>query len=234
MNDTNPLAGAKVLVVEDEAAIRRFVRDALRRLDMQVLEADGVAAALALAADRAPDVVILDLALADGDGGAFIAAYRRWSQRPVLVLSARQGETDKVAALDAGADDFLTKPFATGELLARLRALLRRGQASRDAQDALVRFGEVEVDLARHVVRRAGVDLHLSATEFRLLAVLVATPGKVITHRALLRAVWGPEHVGDSHYLRIYIGHLRQKLESDPALPRHLLTEIGVGYRFVP
>ena len=223
-----------VLLVEDESAIRRFVRDTLRRAGFSVNECDGVAGALAAAADLTPDLVILDLGLADGDGMDFIVEYRRWSQRPILVLSARQGELDKVAALDAGADDFLSKPFSVAELLARLRALTRRGARGTDEQSAQFRFGEVEVDLARHSVRRAGQDLRLSATEYRLLAVLLSHAGKVLTHRALLSEVWGPGHANDSHYLRVYVGHLRQKLERDPALPAHLLTEIGVGYRFVP
>lgn len=223
-----------VLVVEDEPDIRRFVRDTLRREGFRVSEASGVAGALIAAADMPPELVILDLGLADGDGLRFIAEFRVWSPRPILVLSARQGEQDKVAALDAGADDFLSKPFSVAELLARLRALLRRVDRSRDdSAAAIFRFGDVVVDLARHEVRRNGEPVKLTALEFRLLAVLVANAGKVLTHRHLLHDVWGPGHAGDSHYLRIYVGHLRQKLEPDPALPVHLLTEIGVGYRCV-
>ena len=233
MNDGASMPAVMVLVVEDDASIRRFVRDTLRRVGMQVSESDGVAAALLSAADMPPDLVILDLGLRDGDGGRFIEEFRRWSQRPILVLSARQSEVDKVAALDAGADDFLTKPFAVGELLARMRALLRRVEPLSGAQGALYRFSDVEVDLARHSVMRAGQAVHLSATEFRLLAVLLSRAGKVLPHRTLLTAVWGAGHAGDSHYLRVYVGHLRHKLEQDAALPRHLLTEIGVGYRFV-
>lgn len=224
----------RALVVEDEPAIRRFVRDALRHAGMKVVEANGVATALEQASDHPPDLVVLDLGLADGDGMRFISEFRRWSARPILVLSARQGEQDKVAALDAGADDFLTKPFAVNELLARLRALSRRIDRSRGTESALFRFGDVEVDLARHHVTRAGAAVHLTQREFALLAELLGHAGTVLTHRALLRVVWGAEHVEDSHYLRIYIGRLRQKLERDPALPEHLLTEIGVGYRFVP
>ena len=224
----------EVLVVEDEPDIRRFVRDALRREGFRVTEANGVSTALLAAAESHPALAILDLGLVDGDGLRFIDEFRIWSQRPILVLSARQGEVDKVAALDAGADDFLSKPFSVPELLARIRALLRRADRTAGTSEAAVfRFGDVEVDLARHEVRRLGEPVRLTALEFRLLAILVANAGKVLTHRHLLREVWGPEHVDDSHYLRIYVGHLRQKLERDPALPVHLLTEIGVGYRFV-
>lgn len=228
------IAPLRVLVVEDEPAIRRFVRDTLRQAGMRVSEASGVAAALTQAGDLQPELVVLDLGLEDGDGMQFIAEFRRWSNRPILVLSARQDEHDKVAALDAGADDFLTKPFAVNELLARLRALSRRIDRARGGESAQFRFGDVEVDLARHCVTRAGTAVRLTQREFALLAELLGHAGTVLTHRALLRAVWGPAHVEDSHYLRIYIGRLRQKLERDPALPAHLLTEIGIGYRFVP
>lgn len=223
-----------VLVVEDEPEIRRFVRDTLRHEGFRVTEANGVVTALVAAADSQPDLVILDLGLVDGDGLRFIAEFRVWSQRPILVLSARQSEHDKVAALDAGADDFLSKPFSVAELLARMRALARRADRERSVSAAAAfRFGEVDVDLARHEVKRNGEPVKLTAREFRLLAVLVANAGKVLTHRHLLHEVWGPGHANDSHYLRVYVGHLRQKLERDPALPEHLLTEIGVGYRFV-
>lgn len=226
--------GVDILVVEDEPEIRRFVRDTLRREGFCVGEASGVGAALVAAAQAHPALVILDLGLADDDGLRFIEEFRLWSTRPILVLSARQGEQDKVAALDAGADDFLTKPFSVAELQARLRALLRRAPAGPSAEPVTVfRFDGIAVDLARHEVRRNGEAVKLTALEFRLLAVLVANAGKVLTHRHLLKAVWGPEHVNDSHYLRVYVGHLRQKLEANPALPNHLLTEVGVGYRFV-
>ena len=222
-----------VLVVEDEPAIRRFVRDILRREGFRVAEANGVAAALASVAEQPPALVVLDLGLTDGDGLRFLAEFRVWSERPVLVLSARQDEQDKVAALDSGADDFLTKPFSVAELLARIRALLRRAERARELDNARFRFGEVEVDLARRELRRNGEPVRLTPIEFRLLALLLANAGKVMTHRQLLVEVWGAEHAGDSHYLRIYIGHLRQKLERDPSLPAHLLTEVGIGYRFV-
>lgn len=228
---TQPL---NILVVEDEFEIRRFVRDTLRREGFQVNEADGVGTALIAAASDQPELVILDLGLTDGDGLRFINEFRVWSQRPILVLSARQGEQDKVSALDAGADDFLTKPFSVAELLARIRALLRRVERDRNGSEvAIYRFGQVVVNLARHEVTRNGETIKLTALEFRLLAVLVTNSGKVMTHRHLLHEVWGAGHANDSHYLRVYVGHLRQKLESNPALPAHLLTEIGIGYRFV-
>ena len=221
-----------ILMVEDEREIRRFVRTALEKEGMRVREAGRVDEALKEAAAVPPDLVILDLGLPDGDGLAFIREFRLWSQRPILVLSARDGEKDRIAALDGGADDFLGKPFSVGELQARLRALLRRTERTQ-SESAVFQFGEVTVDLARHEVLRAGQPVHLTALEFRLLAVLLANAGKMLTHRHLLREVWGEGHADDSHYLRIYVGHLRQKLEADPALPVHFLTEIGIGYRFM-
>lgn len=228
MPDGRPL----VLLVEDELDIRRFVRGALERDGAEVIEAGTVKDALAAAGARAPQLVILDLGLPDRDGMQFIREFRVWSSRPLLVLSARSEEQAKIAALDAGADDFLVKPFSVGELQARLRALLRRAEPDA-ASLAVFRFGDVSVDLSRHEVQRAGRPVHLTAREFALLAVLLANAGKVLTHRVLLREVWGPGQSENSHYLRIYVGHLRQKLETDPSLPRHLLTEVGVGYRFV-
>jgi two-component system KDP operon response regulator KdpE len=174
--------------------------------------------------------------LPDGDGLDVIRDVRGWSAVPIVVLSARSDEADKIAALDAGADDYLTKPFGVGELLARVRANLRRPRtASADgkADESLFSFGDVVVDRKARLVRRAGVEVHLTPTEYRLLLVLVANVGRVLTHRQLLREVWGPSHADQSHYLRIYMGHLRQKLESDPAQPQHLLTETAVGYRLV-
>jgi two-component system KDP operon response regulator KdpE len=177
---------------------------------------------------------VLDLGLPDGDGMDLIRELRQWSAVPIIVLSARADESDKVAALDAGADDYLTKPFGTGELLARVRANLRRPRTvGGEAADGVVRFGVVEVDPVSRLVRRDGTEVHLTTIEYRLLSVLVAHAGRVLTHRQLLQEVWGPSHAGQSHYLRIYMGHLRQKLEDDPAQPRHLLTETGVGYRLV-
>lgn len=223
-----------ILVVEDEVMIRRFVRSALEDEGYRVREAGGVAQALLDAGEHAPDLVVLDLGLPDGNGVEFIRAFRAWSDAPVLVLSARANERDKIEALDRGADDYLTKPFAVGELRARARALLRRPGRSGEQATPVIEFGEVVVDLARRVVTRLGEPVHLTPIEYQLLGVLLANSGKVITQRNLLRAVWGPSSVESPHYLRVYVGHLRQKLEADPTQPRHLLTETGVGYRFQP
>lgn len=223
-----------ILVVEDEKQIRRFVRSALEAEGCQVAEAESMAQGLIEAGTRKPDLVILDLGLPDGDGHDFVVDLRNWSSQPVLILSARSTEDEKIRVLDAGADDYLTKPFGVGELLARVRALLRRGRLGAEAEGPVLRFGEVEVDLSRRRVIRAGQEVRLTPIEYRLLALLLANPGKVMTHRHLLREVWGPSFVDSAHYLRVYLGHLRQKLEADPAQPRHLLTEVGVGYRFQP
>jgi two-component system, OmpR family, KDP operon response regulator KdpE len=223
----------RVVVIEDEAQIRRFVRQALEEEGCRIYEATTAKEGLIEAGTRKPDLVILDLGLPDRDGIELIRDLRGWSGVPIIILSARSEEDDKIAALDAGADDYLAKPFGVGELLARTRALLRRRLRAGDAP-AIVEFGEVRVDLARRVVERAGEAIHLTALEYRLLTVLTANAGRVLTHRQLLRDVWGPSYVDSSHYLRIYVGHLRQKLEADPAQPRYLLTETGVGYRFQP
>lgn len=219
-----------VVMVEDEKQIRRFVRTALESEGIRMFEAQTGRQGLTEAATRKPDLVILDLGLPDLDGVAFIRELRTWSALPVIVLSARTDEVDKIEALDAGADDYLTKPFGVGELLARVRAALRR-RATGAKGESVVTFGVVRVDLANRTVMRAGTQIHLTPIEFRLLAVLAGNAGKVITHRQLLREVWGPSHVEHSHYLRIYMAQLRHKLEDDPARPRHLLTETGVGYR---
>ncbi len=225
------------IVIEDEPHIRRFVRGALEAEGWQVHEGGTLREGLAAVGTRQPDLVVLDLGLPDGDGVSLIRDVRNWSGVPIMVLSARTEEADKIAALDAGADDYLTKPFGTGELLARVRAALRRPRAARggaqgdDGSGPAFGFGEIEVDRPARLVRRAGVEVHLTPTEYRLLGVLVANAGRVITQRQLLREVWGPLHAEQSHYLRIYMGHLRQKLEADPAQPRYLLTETGVGYR---
>ena len=227
-----------VVVIEDEPQIRRFVRAALEAEGWQVHEADTAKKGLTEAGTRKPDLLVLDLGLPDGDGLEVIRDVRGWSAVPIIVLSARRDENDKIAALDAGADDYLTKPFGVGELLARVRANLRRpraaqGDGAADAGDPLFRFGEIEVDRQARLVRRAGAEVHLTPIEYRLLSVLIANAGRVLTHRQLLREVWGPSHADQSHYLRIYMGHLRQKLEVDPAQPKHLLTETAVGYRLL-
>lgn len=222
-----------VLIVEDEKEIRRFLRVALESEALRVYDSETLQRGLIEAATRKPDLVILDLGLPDGDGIDFIRDFRQWSSVPVIVLSARSEEQAKIVALDAGADDFLTKPFGVGELLARVRVALRR-QNGQQAPNAVVQFSQVQVDLAAHQIVRNGETLHLTPTEFRLLALLINNPGKVLTQRQLLSHVWGPNAVEHSHYLRIYMGHLRQKLEQDPARPAHLLTETGIGYRFMP
>lgn len=223
-----------VLLVEDEGEIRRFVRSVLEQQGFRVFDAENQQRGLIEAGSRKPDLIILDLGLPDGDGMEVISGVRAWSQLPILVLSARVDETDKVAALDAGADDFLTKPFGVSELLARVRALLRRRASSVDAESPVLQFGTVRLDLANRVVERDGEPVHLTQVEFRLLQMLVTHPGKVLTYRQLLREVWGPQHVESNHYARIYMGHLRQKLEENPAQPRFFLTETGIGYRFMP
>ena len=221
------------LVLEDEHEIRRFVRLSLEGEGWQVFEAGTVKQGLIEAGTRRPDLVIADLGLPDGDGVDFIRQLRTWSGVPVIVLSARTQESEKVAALDAGADDFITKPFGVAELLARTRANLRRMRAGRAPADAVFHFGDVEVDQAARLVRRRGAEVHLTPIEYRLLGVLIANAGRVLTHPYLLREVWGPGHAGSTHYLRVYMGNLRQKLEDDSAQPRHILTETGVGYRLL-
>lgn len=225
---------AKVLVIEDEKQIRRFVRVAVEEEGCQVAEAETVAQGLIEAGSRKPDLLILDLGLPDGNGIDLIRDLRGWSDVPVLILSARSQENDKIDALDAGADDYLTKPFSVGELRARVRALLRRRSRSAEAASPVVEFGSVVVDLSRRLVTRNGETIHLTPIEYRLLSALLAQPGKVLTQRNLLRDVWGPSYIESSHYLRVYVGHLRQKLENDPTQPQHFLTETGVGYRFQP
>ena len=228
------------ILIEDEPQIRRFVRAALEAEGWQVFESDTAQRGLVEVGTRKPDLLIVDLGLPDVDGLEVIRDVRGWSNVAIVVLSARTDESDKIAALDAGADDYITKPFGVGELLARVRANLRRpraaaGEGSSNATkaDPVFRFGEVAVDRVARLVHRAGVEVHLTPIEYRLLTVLISNAGRVMTHRQLLREVWGPSHAEQSHYLRIYMGHLRQKLEADPAQPRHLLTEIAVGYRLM-
>ena len=223
-----------VVVVEDDRQIRRFVRSTLEGEGYRVAEVETQQRAVIEAGTRKPDLMIVDLGLPDGDGVDLIREVRSFSAVPILVLSARVNESDKIDALDAGADDYLTKPFGAGELLARLRAVLRRGIRNADAPSAVHEFSDVRVDLEDRRVTRAGEPVHLTPVEFRLLAYLVTHAGKMLTHRQLLRELWGPAHVEHSHYLRIYMAHLRQKLEREPARPQHFITETGVGYRFVP
>lgn len=224
-----------VMLIEDDAQIRRVLRLALEGEGFGVAEAGRGAAGLELAASCLPDLAILDLGLPDMDGVQVVRALRSWSAMPVIILSARSDELQKVAALDAGADDYLTKPFGNSELLARIRAhLRRRASAAAGPTPHQFGFGEVNVDFANRLVSRAGEQLHLTPTEFKLLGVLIHNAGKVLTHTFLLRAVWGDGYAARSHYLRIYMARLRQKLEADPARPAHIVTESGVGYRLLP
>src|ERR1700693_249031 len=229
MTHSSPIA----LLVEDEPQIRRFVRSAMEQEGWQVFEAAGMQRGLIDAGTRQPDLVILDLGFPDGDGIDFIIDLRRWSAVPVIVLSARAGESDKIKALDAGADDYLGKPFGFGELLARVRSTLRRQRQTAAGGDGVIQFGDVKLDLKARLVTRDGQAVRLTPTEYRLLAVLATNAGRVVTSPQLLREVWGPSHSDDGHYVRVYMGHLRQKLEEDPAQPRYLLTETAVGYRLL-
>ncbi|MES2150255.1 MAG: two-component system response regulator KdpE [Pseudomonadota bacterium] len=229
MSESAPCA----LLVEDEPQIRRFVRNALEEAGWHIHEAETVQRGLIDAGTRTPDLIVLDLGLPDGDGVDFISDLRKWSKIPIIVLSARAGEADKVRALDAGADDYLTKPFGVDELLARVRATMRRLQQSTSDHLGAVQFGDVSVHLKDRRVTKAGQNVHLTPTEFKLLAVMVQHGGRVVTNPQLLRAVWGPAHVDDAHYLRIYMGHLRHKLEDQPAHPRYLVTETSIGYRLL-
>ncbi len=221
-----------ILIVEDEPQIRRFLRTKLLAEGYRVVEADTGERGAQDAATHKPDLVMVDLGLPDIDGVEVVKRIRAWSALPILILSARSAEADKIAALDAGADDYVTKPFGAGELTARIRVALRHAAQPAGA-GSLLRLGRIEVDLERRTVRADGKDVHLTPIEFRLLACLAKHAGMVLTHRHLLREVWGPSYVDQSHYLRIYMKQLRDKIEPDPARPQFLLTETGVGYRLV-
>ncbi|MGE3850531.1 MAG: response regulator [Planctomycetota bacterium] len=221
-----------ILLVEDEREMRRFLRTALEAHDYRLLEADTAASGLRLAAEQPPDVILLDLGLPDGDGLDVTEQLRGWSQVPIIVISARGQESDKVAALDLGADDYLTKPFGTAELLARIRVALRRAARSDDdAETPVIEIGNIHIDLVRREVTVDGTLVHLTPIEYRLLTTLARSPDCVMTHRQLLKEVWGPGHADDTHTLRVHMANLRRKIEAEPARPRHLTTEPGVGYR---
>jgi two-component system, OmpR family, KDP operon response regulator KdpE len=228
MADNHPT----VLVIEDEAQIRRFLRATLTANGYQLLEATTAQEGLVQAATRQPEIIILDLGLPDLDGLEVTRRLREWTTVPIIVLSARGQESDKVTALDAGADDYLTKPFSVGELLARLRVALRHAaRTSQEPGEPIFTVGDLRVDLARRQVYIAEQQVHLTPIEYKLLTTLVRYAGRVVTHRQLLQEGWGPGHTEASHYLRVYMGQLRHKLEADPARPRYLVTEPGVGYR---
>jgi two-component system KDP operon response regulator KdpE len=226
------MAEPRILAIEDETPIRRFLRIAVESAGFVLIETDRGRSGIEKAATEAPDLVLLDLGLPDMDGKQVIAAIREWSQVPILVLSVRDAETEKIAALDAGADDFVTKPFATGELLARIRALLRSRRAP-EGDHAVIVAGRLSIDFSAHLVRIDGAEVRLTRKEFEVLALLARHAGRLVTHRQLLTTVWGPAHLEDAHYLRIAIGHIRDKLGDDAGDPRFVLTEPGVGYRLV-
>jgi len=220
----------QILVVEDEAPMRKFLRTALETRGFRVREAASLREAAAAATEAPPAAILLDLGLPDGDGLSLLASLREWSQAPVIVLSARDREQDKVIALDAGADDYLTKPFGTNELLARIRVALRHARGH-EADDPVIEIGPIRIDQARHEVTVDGEHVHLTPIEFHLLSLLARHAGKVLTHRQLLLEVWGPRNTQQTHYLRVHMAALRRKIEKDPARPRWLATEAGVGYR---
>lgn len=224
----------EILIIEDDPQIRRFLRATFTAEQYRFHEALTAEEGIAQAAARQPDLIVLDLGLPDRDGLEVIHKVREWSQIPIVVLSARGQEKDKIQALDSGADDYVSKPFAVGELLARIRAALRRAAAISDsAAGAVFRAGRIEVDLEKRIVRVAGREVHLTPIEYKLLQTLIRHAGKVITQRQLLSEVWGPQHTEEAQYLRVYMAQLRRKLEIDPARPKHLLTESGVGYRLL-
>ena len=220
----------RVLIVDDEAAIPRFLTPALKANNYEPMSAGTVAEATRRIASDPPDIVLLDLGLPDGDGKNVIREVREWSDVPIIVLSAHDREAEKIAALDLGADDFVNKPFGVGELLARMRTALRH-RITRDAETPVFRTLDIEIDSVRHRVTRGDSEVKLTPKEFELLSFLARHAGKVVTHRQILMAVWGPAHVEDTQYLRVYIGQLRQKLERDAGDPRIIITEPGIGYR---
>jgi two-component system KDP operon response regulator KdpE len=226
------MARPRILVVDDEPAILRFLRPTLEANDYEVTTAGTVADAMKRIAGEQPDVVVLDLGLPDGDGKDVIKRVREWSDVPFVVLSAREREAEKIAAFDLGADDYVDKPFGIGELLARLRAALRH-RLQRREETPVLRLGELEIDNVRRRVTRAGREIKLTRKELDLLSFLARHAGKVVTHRQILAAVWGPAHTEDTQYLRVYIRQLRQKIEPSPAEPRIISTELGIGYRIV-
>lgn len=222
----------RVLVIEDEAQIRRILKNALVDEGCHVSEAGTIKDGLRQVGSTNPELILLDLGLPDGDGISFIKEVRTWSDIPILILSARFDEKDKIDGLNAGADDYLTKPFGSGELIARIRALLRRKTRLGEKVSSVIQFGNCSVDFANRTVFRNAQEVHLTSIEYKLLAVMLSRPDKVMTQTHILKTVWGDSYADSTHYLRIYMSHLRQKLEENPSQPKHFLTEIGVGYRF--
>lgn len=231
MSDTTKPSGFTVLVIDDEPQIRRLLRVTLEAGGYRVWDAANGQEGIVQAAQRRPDAILLDLGLPDMDGLQVLQRLREWTRTPVLILSVRDREDDKIAALDAGADDYVTKPFGSGELLARLRAALRHAQAT--GAESVFRSGTLEIDLAARTVRKQNQEVKLTPIEYSLLRLLVTHAGKVLTHRQLLTEVWGPKSAEQTQYLRVHFAHLREKLEDDPAVPKLILTESGVGYRLV-
>jgi two-component system KDP operon response regulator KdpE len=223
--------GPKVLIVDDEPQIRRFLRASLQAHDYQVIEAENGKEGVRACTVQKPDLLILDLGLPDMDGLDVIKLVREWSSIPIIILSLRSDDPDKIEALDRGANDYVTKPFSMGELLARMRVALRQGQGSGAETGPVINAGEIAIDLSKRLVTVAGTPVRLSRKEYDLLRILASHPGKVITHQQLLQEVWGQAYVEETQYLRVYIGQLRQKLEKAPATPKYLVTEPGVGYR---
>jgi two-component system KDP operon response regulator KdpE len=229
----NSATATTLVVIEDDPQIRRFLRTGLSTEPFRIFEAETGKDGLVEAATRKPDLIVLDLGLPDVDGVDVVTRLREWYTRPIIILSARSNEQEKIKALDAGADDYLTKPFGIGELMARIRVALRRTSRESLPGDVVFAFGDVKVDLAARRVFRGDAEVHLTPNEYRLLTTLIRHAGKVCTHRQLLAEVWGPSHVEHGHYLRIYMAQLRHKLEDDPTNPRFLRTEVGVGYRLL-
>ncbi|MGE4064020.1 MAG: response regulator [Rhodospirillaceae bacterium] len=223
--------GPKVLIVDDEPQIRRFLRASLQAHDYQVIEAENGKEGVRACTVQKPDLLILDLGLPDMDGLDVIKLVREWSTIPIIILSLRSDDPDKIEALDRGANDYVTKPFSMGELLARMRVALRQGQGGASEAGPVITAGDIEIDLSKRLVTVSGAPVRLSRKEYDLLRILASHPGKVITHQQLLQEVWGQAYVEETQYLRVYIGQLRQKLEKEPASPKYLVTEPGVGYR---
>jgi two-component system KDP operon response regulator KdpE len=220
-----------LLVIDDESQVRRFLRGSLTPMDYKVVEADTGESGLTAASSHKPDIILLDLGLPDLDGIEVTRRLREWTTTPIIILSARGQDPDKVAALDAGADDYLTKPFSLPELLARIRVAARHAEERGDKREAVFETGDLRIDLASRIVAVAGEEVRLTPIEYKLLATLARKAGRVLTYQQLLREVWGPRYMTQKQYLHVYMGHLRGKLERDPAKPQFLVTEPGVGYR---